>query len=758
MQLNLIPFSLLSFPIRRPKFLLALVLFLTGFFALHARHITFDSAIENLLPHDTPAQRYYADIRRQFGSEEVGVVGLIADTIYTPVVLQKIARIMDALQRITGVKHVVSLTNAVDFVTSVRDEDTLLVPQVPTTQKGWRALKQRIHTTPLYHKSLVSPDGRATAISIFFFDNLSDEEFTSLGIDAAIQAIVDQEQGPEQLFYTGLPHLKSYAKTAMQQDLIRLLPLAGLCMSVLLFICFRSWRGVLLPLLVISVGMIWTLGIMVLTGSRLNLGTTALPPFVLVIGTTYALRVMASYYEHASCSQSATEVVQTMLNEIGPPLCITALTTAVGFLALSVHQIVSIRELGVYTASGILIVVVLSLVLIPALLTLLPLPQTQDSASFSLHNRLQDLLVFTQRNHRTVLMGSLFVLSLAIWQATTITVDSNFQAFFPETAPARQDLMRLNRHLVGSSMIYVVIEGHGQDSLKTPAALMQIHTLQEVIDTLPGVDKTISFLDYGQLFDRGLHATSAEQGASFWTDPARLRGVMQLAFFNAAALTRVIDHPHYARTTIQVFSSLLKSSDMLTLEERIHAYAHTHISEDITVRVTGALVLHASTTRTIVWGQMQSLALAAGLIGLLFIFLFRSIKIGLILILPNVFPILVLFGLMGVSGTILSPSTSVIAALALGLAVDDTVHFMTRFRAVARTLPDQAQVLSYAMLMVGRPICYTSFILGVGLLTLRASSFVPIQQLGVLAASTMLVALIADLVLLPALIVALRMR
>jgi hypothetical protein len=249
------------------------------------------------------------------------------------------------------------------------------------------------------------------------------------------------------------------------------------------------------------------------------------------------------------------------------------------------------------------------------------------------------------------------------------------------------------------------------------------------------VDKIISFLDYGKLFDRGLRTSatsnlpaSVEQDAPFWNDPARLRGVLQLAFFHANALTRVIDHPYYSRTTIQVFSTLLKSSDILTLEKGIHAYAaHADISEDITVRLTGALVLHASTTRAIVTGQIQSLALAAGLIGLLLSLLFRSVKIGLILMLPNVFPILVLFGLMGVSGTILSPSTSVIAALALGLAVDDTVHFMTRFRAAARTLPDQAQALSHTMQMVGRPICYTSLILGVGLLTLSASHFVPIQ-------------------------------
>ena len=155
------------------------------------------------------------------------------------------------------------------------------------------------------------------------------------------------------------------------------------------------------------------------------------------------------------------------------------------------------------------------------------------------------------------------------------------------------------------------------------------------------------------------------------------------------------------------------------------------------------------------------LVLVTSIVGILIsllILLFRSVTVGLILMLPNVFPILVLFGLMGVSGTILSPSTSVIAALALGLAVDDTVHFMARFRTAARTLPDQAHALSYTLQMVGKPICYTSLILSIGLLTLSGSSFVPIQQLGVLAACTILVALIADLVLLPALLVAVRIR
>ena len=322
------------FVVNRPKTLLLLLFILTCVFGVYAKDIRLDSSVESLLSQDNPDSQYYAEVRQLFGSDEVGVVGLLATDIYTADVLHKITRLTEALGNIEGVQEVLSLTNALDPIADVI-EPPPLVTQVPTDQAGLDALRETLADRPIYLKNLVSEDGKAAAINIFFAD-MDDEEFMQRGIDEQIQAILDTERktGPEQLFYTGLPRFKVYSARAMQDDLSRFIPLTLLAIVLVLFLSFRSLPGVLLPALTILVSLIWTLGIMVLAGSSLSLGSIALPPLILVLGTAYSLHMVAEYYELARPDESVREVVLEALKKTSPPICITALTTVLGFLSL----------------------------------------------------------------------------------------------------------------------------------------------------------------------------------------------------------------------------------------------------------------------------------------------------------------------------------------------------------------------------------------------------------------------------------------
>src|SRR5207249_1898359 len=194
-----------------------------------------------------------------FGSDDVVVIGIIADTIYTPLVLQKVQRLTEEFRKIPEVKSVRSLTNLPDIVAKVVGaEQDLLVPGIPSTPEAWEEVKKKIADTPIYLKNYVSADGRATAITLSFLESISENEFVRRGIDDKIQAIIDHEQGPEQIYYTGLPHFKAYSAKTMRQDLIDLLPLTLLLIMGVLFLCFRSLRGVLLPTLTVVVSLIWT--------------------------------------------------------------------------------------------------------------------------------------------------------------------------------------------------------------------------------------------------------------------------------------------------------------------------------------------------------------------------------------------------------------------------------------------------------------------------------------------------------------------
>ncbi|HEV8712116.1 MAG TPA: MMPL family transporter [Candidatus Binatia bacterium] len=752
--------------VHRPKTILFLLLLLTGFFAYHARHIHLDSSVDSLLAKDDPEKGYYDEVRHLFGSDEIGVIGVVADNVYTPPVLQKIKRLTDEIKKIPEVKDVFSLTNVPDIITSVAREHTLLVPNVNAPHATLEALRNKLAEQPIYLKNLVSVDGRAAAINIFFA-NLGDDEFFRRGVDDTIQALVDRENGPEKLYYTGLPHFKVHSTRAMWGDLTLFIPLTLLLIMVVLFLSFRSLRGVLLPSATVIVSLIWTLGIMVLAGSSLSLGNLALPPLVLVLGTAYSLHVVAEYYELAHPSRLVDEVVRETLQATSLPLFIAALTTVLGFLSLVVNSIISIRELGLYASAGISIAFVLSLVLVPALLVLMPLPARREEAfSPRISAVLHKFATLSSHYRRTVIVTGLLIILLSVWQGSSIQVGSDFQSFFRETDPVRQATDAINRYIVGSMTFYVTIDGEEHDVIKKWDTLWRVKNLQLYIDSLPGVEKTVSFVDYCEMLDRGiqeipleppegeemLEPPPLEDRTTFWANPDQLKGVMRLVFLNATNVASVVNHPNYSRTVILVRTSFSRSNDIAALVDQIEAFARGHFPPELSVHPTGNLILLTRTTGDIVSGQIQSLAVSAGVIFVLMAGMFLSAKVGFIAMVPNVFPLFVFFGLMGASGVELNFGTNIIASIALGVAVDDTIHILMRLSSTVRTTADQEQALLETLSTVGKPALYASVVLFLGFLTLGFSTFVPIREFGFLSAVTILVGLIGEIALLPALL------
>jgi len=752
---------LYHFIVHRPRMVLLLIVLVTCFFGYHARHIQLDSSIESLLPKDDPEKEYYEEVRRLFGSDEIVVIGLVVQNVYTPEVLKKIKRITEEIREIPEVKSVASLTNAQDVITTVAEEDTLLIPEIPSSTQGWDELKRKVAAHPIYFKNLVSPDGRAAAINVTFLESISDEAFRRRGLDEKIQVILDKEDGPGKLYYTGLPRFKVHMVKSMQQDLKYFLPLVLLWIVVVMLACFRSLRGVLLPVLNAVLGLTWTLGVIALAGSRLSLGSITLPPLLLVLGTVYSLHVVAEYYELARPGRSVREVVLETLRKTGMPVLITALTTSLGFASLVVNRIVSIREMGLFSSVGIVFAFVLSVTLVPASLCLLRLPKRPEEAfSPVLSSALKRISRIDMRHRGTIILAGILIAAISASQIPSIQVDSNFQSFFREDDPVRQASDAINEHLAGSTAFYVTIEGEEKNIIKKWDTLRRIKDLQFYIDSLPGVEKTISFVDYCEILDRGIQAIpplegtpeapSAEADTTFWENPSQLDGVMQLVFLNANSISGVVNHPLFSRTNIIVRTSLTRASDVTAAVEKIQTFAEKTFPPELRVHATGELILHTRTSGDIVRGQIQSLALAAGVIFIVMSTMFLSFRIGLIAMIPNLFPILVFFGLMGASGAVLSLSTNIIAAIVLGIAVDDTIHLMARLSADVRSTADQEQALQDTFSTVGKPVFYTSVILCFGFLTLCVSNFVPIREFGLLAATSMIVALAADVVLLPA--------
>src|SRR5437667_330472 len=338
-----------------------------GAFALHLR---IENSLESMLPAHDPKVEYYAQTRAIFGSDEVGVVGVRAQNIFAPATIEKVARVTDLIAKVDGVERVLSIANAVDPAADVLHPPRLL-PRIPPEPAEVEALKRKLAATPLYGKNLVSDDFTGAAINIFF-KNLTDAQYLDLGIDRKIGAILAAERGPEEFFYTGAAHVKQAAVELMRRDLVRFTPVALVLVLIVLWFSFRTVRGVILPVLTVGGALVWTLGIIVLAGKAITLGTFVLPPLLLVVGSSYAIHVMARHYEQVAAGAPPAQNVLRAFTRVWLPLTISAVTTVIGFGSLMVNRITAIWDLGLFAVVGVVGLALTCLTFLPAALQLLP--------------------------------------------------------------------------------------------------------------------------------------------------------------------------------------------------------------------------------------------------------------------------------------------------------------------------------------------------------------------------------------------------
>ncbi|MGH7788896.1 MAG: MMPL family transporter, partial [Candidatus Binatia bacterium] len=352
--------------VRLPRTIVLLCLAATVALALVARGVRIEGSIESVLPANDPGVQYYADVRATFGSDDIAVVGVRADDLFTPATLTRIAQVTDQLAALPGVERVLSLTNTVDVAADVFKPPPLL-PNIPPSPAEIGGLKAKLAATPLYAQNLVAPDQRGAAINIFL-KPLSDAEYDDLAIDENIQAILDAEPGPVQFYYTGASHVGKVAVQLMRLDLLRFTPLALVLVLLILWLSFRRIRAVVLPLVAVLLAVVWTIGIMVLAGKSITLGTFVLPPLLLVMGSVSAMHVVAAYYEALGDGRRPADAVVTGLRSIRSPLLISSLTASIGFASLMTNQITAVWDLGIFSVVGLACIAFISLVFLPAAL------------------------------------------------------------------------------------------------------------------------------------------------------------------------------------------------------------------------------------------------------------------------------------------------------------------------------------------------------------------------------------------------------
>lgn len=745
---------LIRLSIRFPRTVLAVLLAATAVMGFFALSIRVDSSIDNLLPENDPERTYYEDVKRTFGGDEATVIAVFADDPFAPATLAKIDDLSTRLKAIDGVREVLSVTTLQGIDTDEYGGLRVgrLMRKLPQNAEEAQDLKARILANPLYAGRAVSEDGKATGILVMY-DLLGESDFIERDIEGQIRRLLKAAEGPEAFAVTGIQTLKFNAARLMEEDLQRFLPVSFAVVVVVLALVFRTIRGVVLPLGTVSIGVIWTVGVMVLAGSPINIGTLVLPPLLMALGIAYAIHVISRYYQELDPQRSRPEMVRAMMDDLALPIAVAALTTIVGFGSLVVSSIPAIREFGIYSVCGIGAMYVLMISFMPAALVVLPSPRR------GLHHRTRDdwlvrLLRGTGERaiaHRGLVFAATIALCLfSLAGLGHMRLETDYLQFLRPSHPVRRQNDRVAAALGGTQPVYIVIDGGAPRAVNTLETLQAMEDLQKFVLEQEGVDGAVSLVDYLHIA-RGALDPDAPPGL-----PQSQSQVNQLLLFVPAKDIRPVANADFSRANVIVGTRLTGSSAISAFIDRVESYARTRFRRDISVRATGTVVLLNRSADAVVRGQIRGLAQVLGVLFIVMSMLLLSLRGGLISLVPNIVPIAILFGVMGWTGISLNISTSMIAGIAIGIAMDDTIHYLSAFNRHVRRLGSERQAILDVARSVGMPIVVTSVVLAAGFLVVCLSNFVPIVHFGALASLTMVIALFADLVLTPALLMKAR--
>jgi predicted RND superfamily exporter protein len=740
--------SLITLIVTRPRLVILIVVALTGVSGYGLRRgLELDVSPLTFIEKESRQRADFEAARQSFGDDQYLLAAVVSDDFFAPASLTKLRKLHQQIESLDGVIEVLSLVN-VPYARSVAGGAAIetLLPESADRARIDEA-RRVAAADRLYRGHFVSLDARTASLSILTNPQLPTaqrHELTSRIYDFTRQA------GFYAFFMAGDPFSQWRGTEAIKRDLKVFLPLTLLLIAGLLWNCFRSWSAVALPLLSIGIGLIWLLGLMAWLNAHFTIIALMLPTLMLAIGCSYMFHVLNQIGIEQNGDSESDSVfdspIARALKFISVPVIVSALTIIAGFLSLTFTAVPAIRETAIYAALGAAFTMLLSLTFLPACLALLNYKgkKLQVGLSGGLVSRLGKVgeWATSHQPFLYIVTGLILLFSIAgIWR---VVIDIDYYHFFKPGSETSVGLAEIGNRLAGAVSFDVIIEGDRPGAIENPQTLKRIYDLQRWAETgSRGMDHTLSVADFIRHFNRAFHDNDPQQ----YVIPDNQQ-VIQDLLSERRQLRRFITEDG-RRARVLVRSTLSGSAAMSEAVRELEAKGR-ELLPGFRVFATGTIMLLNRTSDYIGADQRNSITLALVTIFVVLALLFRSWRMGLTALFPNLIPVLFFFGFMGWRGIPLNLTTSLVASVVLGLAVDNAVQFIVRFRRVLPQCESVRAAIIESMRLSGRPIIYANVALASAFAIFAFSRFQPIESFGLLSAVTILGCLIEDLVLLPA--------
>ncbi len=733
-----------------PKITLSLLTVVTIMFGSYLPNVKMDFSIEQLFSQDDPVIDRFLEFREEFdGVDNIVYLLYESDDPFSYENLIKNRQMVDAFEKINGVSSVSSLTN-IDLFTD--GGEYLLSPvyeNIPKSPDSLKFAKTQIMNSKLLNNYLISDDGALAAILIEIdvaFNEHNSRESILKEIDR-LQESVDWEW-----HQTGLPIIRTRYVQYMIADNIRFLGPVVLMLFIFLSLLFRSWSGLVLPLLVVVLTIIWTLGFMVFSGITINIISYIIPTLLMVVGVSDSVHLLVKYYSTLNELNDKKQAMVDTLQKIGVAIFFTSITTAIGFGALSMVKIQIVKEFGIFTALGVFFAFIITVLLIPSLLMLFEkTPQsTLDRYSTGFRVKIIKKFIKLVRVYPRLIVACGFVISFfGLFGALQINPHSKLLDDLRPGNPLLED-MQLAEEKMGSVLpVEIVIEVNedGQfEDIQDVSVMSFLNDLAQYVSTIPEVGKVISVSDYLKEINQAMN----DGNSDYYQIPQSREIISQYMLLYESEFESFINID-YTKLRIAAQINDIDSRRSAEIENDINKYITSQIPDGLGAEVTGTAFLALRTNNYLVNNLLASFFIALLIITFLMIFLFRSIKIALISILPNIIPMMIMAAVLGFFQIPLRPATAMTFAVAFGIAIDDTLHYLIRYR-MELSHQHYRKANDATLLGTGIAMMSTTAILSAGFLVLTLSEFKPTIEFGMLSVITIIAALISDITFLPALL------
>ncbi|MFZ4520188.1 MAG: efflux RND transporter permease subunit [Bacteroidales bacterium] len=746
--------------------ILVVIALLTTFMGYKATQVRIQYESASILPDKDSTNIAYQQFIKQFGQDgTVMFIGIVDKNFFQLSNFNAVYDLTDSLKKIKGVSEIVSVTKLFSLVKNDSLKKFLFIPitpHKPTSQQELDSIRKQIYDLPFYDELIYNKSSSAYLMALTLDKKTIDsKERDRLIEDVRVMMERFSERTKVEVHFSGLPYIRTLVAAKLQNELKLFIFLALLVSAAFLFIFFRSTKAVIFPVVIMLISVLWALGMMALFGYKITMLTSIIPPLVIVIAVENCIFILNKYHYEYTLHGNQAKALSRVIQRIGAANLLTNAATAAGFAAFTITNNKLLVEFGLIASLGIMVIYVLSLTLVPIFFSFLPPPRGKYTKHIeaSIAKSLIDKAVYWVTHYRKPIyyaMGACIVVGVA--GALQLKTSGTIVDDISKRDPIYKDMMFFEKHFKGIMPLEIVVNTHKKKGVLNLSTLKKIDRLQDSLKKYKELSKPLSIVEVIKTARQAFYAGDPQ----YYSLPNSNELTFMAGYIPSfkskkrSLLDNFIDS-NYQVTRISVQMANVGTVKIDSIQQSLKPTIDSIFNPaKYQVTITGTSVVFLKGTNFLIKNLWESIALAVVIIALLLAFLFTSWRMILISLIPNLIPQLMTAALMGFTGIPIKPSTILIFSIALGISVDNSIQFLSRYRLqLKHTNHDIPSSVISALKETGYSMIYSSTVLFFGFGIFMLSTFGGTQALGFLISFTLLVAGLLNMFVLPSMLLTL---